>query len=259
MNIIAKVVAWSAVVLGGVGALSAAPAGMALVPGGVYHPLFASPAEAKSVEVKSFYLDTFPVTTGDYLEFVRANPQWRRSRVKRIFADEGYLANWPGDLVPPMNQPLDVPVTSVSWFAAKAYAEWKGKRLPAVAEWERAAEASPTRPDGENDPAFKRAVLQWYATPSASLASVHQSQTNFWGVCGLHGLVWEWVLDFNSELISSDSRGDGGGGRGLFCGAGAQGARDVEDYPAFMRAGFRSSLKANYCIHNLGFRCAKDL
>ena len=45
----------------------------------------------------------------------------------------------------------------------------------------------------------------------------------------------------------------------FFCGAGAQGARDVENYPAFMRYGFRSSLKADYCIHNLGFRCAKDL
>ena len=39
----------------------------------------------------------------------------------------------------------------------------------------------------------------------------------------------------------------------------AQGARDVENYPAFMRYGFRSSLKADYCVHNLGFRCAKDL
>ena len=47
--------------------------------------------------------------------------------------------------------------------------------------------------------------------------------------------------------------------RQLFCGGGSQGARDVQIYPAFMRYGFRSSLKANYCVHNLGFRCAKDL
>jgi len=36
-------------------------------------------------------------------------------------------------------------------------------------------------------------------------------------------------------------------------------ARDVSNYTAFMRYGFRSSLKADYCVHNLGFRCAKDL
>jgi len=26
-----------------------------------------------------------------------------------------------------------------------------------------------------------------------------------------------------------------------------------------MRYAFRSSLQADYCVHNLGFRCAKDL
>ncbi len=34
---------------------------------------------------------------------------------------------------------------------------------------------------------------------------------------------------------------------------------DPGNFPAFMRYGFRSSLKADYCVHNLGFRCAKDL
>ena len=44
-----------------------------------------------------------------------------------------------------------------------------------------------------------------------------------------------------------------------FAGRGfGQGAKKVEDFPAFMRYGFRSSLKADYCVHNLGFRCAKD-
>jgi formylglycine-generating enzyme required for sulfatase activity len=72
--------------------------------------------------------------------------------------------------------------------------------------------------------------------------------------------VWEWVLDFNTAMVTGDSRADSGGlDRGFFCGAGAQAARDVADYPAFMRLGFRSSLSANYCVHNLGFRCAKDL
>lgn len=232
--------------------------GMARIPDGVYRAFIRSAGDPKEIPVKAFDLDILPVTNGDFLEFVRAHPQWRRSQVKRLFADEYYLKNWAGDLELGTNAPADAPVTFVSWFAAKAYAQSKGKRLPTVAEWEYAASASPARPDGENDPAFKRDVLAWYSTPaSAKPLRVGQNRANCWGVRDLHGLVWEWALDFNSALVSEDSRG--GSDRQFFCGAGAQGAADVDDFPAFMRYGFRSSLKADYCVHNLGFRCAKDL
>jgi formylglycine-generating enzyme required for sulfatase activity len=46
--------------------------------------------------------------------------------------------------------------------------------------------------------------------------------------------------------------------RQLFCGAGSVGAKDPGNFAAFMRFGFRSSLRAGYTVHNLGFRCAKD-
>ncbi len=234
--------------------------GMVTISAGVHRPLFRAEADPKEIPVKSFRLDVLPVTNGDFLEFVRANPPWQRSRVKHLFADEAYLMNWTSDLDSGTNAPANVPVTQVSWFAAKAYARWKGKRLPTVAEWEYAAAASPTRPDGQNDSEFKRQVLKWYSTlGSAELAAVGSGRTNFWGVYDLHGLVWEWVADFNTAMVTGDARGDMGLDRQLFCGSGAQGAKDVGNFPAFMRYGFRSSLQANYCVPNLGFRCAKDL
>lgn len=237
-----------------------APAGMVLIPQGVYHPQFESSADAAAVPVKAFYLDTVPVSNSDFLEFVRANPRWQRSQVKRLFADELYLNDWVGDLEPGSNAPANSPVTGVSWFAAKAYAQWKGKRLPTTIEWEYAASASVTQADGKSDPQFKAAILEWYSTPTpAALPPVGAGRANFFGVRDLHGLVWEWVADFNSAMMASDSRDDGGSDRRFFCGGGSQSARDVDDYPAFMRYAFRSSLKADYCVHNLGFRCAKDL
>jgi formylglycine-generating enzyme required for sulfatase activity len=75
----------------------------------------------------------------------------------------------------------------------------------------------------------------------------------------LHGVVWEWVADFNTAMVTGDGRNVGDPNGQLFCGAGAQSATDAENYPAFMRYAFRSSLNAAYCVHNLGFRCAKDL
>ena len=236
------------------------PAGMVLIPDGVYRPLFRAESDPKEVPAKAFYLDILPVTNGGFLEFVRANPRWRRSRVKRLFADESYLKDWADDVVPGTNAPAAVPVTQVSWFAAKAYAQWNGKRLVSVAEWEYVASASPARQDGENDIEFTRQVREWYTTPApARLSAAGLGRSNFWGVKDLHGLIWEWVADFNTAMVTGDARGDNGFDRQLFCGGGSQGAKDVQNYPAFMRYGFRSSLKADYCVHNLGFRCAKDL
>jgi len=236
------------------------PAGMVRIPAGVYQPFFRAANDAKEIQVKCFALDVLPVTQGEFLEFVRTHPQWQRSRVKHLFADDSYLKTWAADLDPGTNSPLDAPVTFVSWFAARAFAESKGKRLPTVAEWEFAAQASPSRADGENDPAFMREVLQWYSTMAPQkLASAGAGPANFYGVRDLHGIIWEWVVDFNTAMVTGDSRGDGGIDSQLFCGAGAQGAQNPDNFPAFMRYGFRSSLKADYCVHNLGFRCAKDL
>ncbi|MDD5138756.1 MAG: formylglycine-generating enzyme family protein [Verrucomicrobiales bacterium] len=236
------------------------PPDMACVSNGVFRPLFRSQSDLKEVPVKSFYLDVVPVTNGKFLEFVRANPRWQRSQVKRIFADDNYLKHWAGDLELGTNALPERPVVWVSWFAAKAFAQWQGRRLPTLAEWELAAAASPALADGTKDAAFQRDILRWYSTPSpAVLPSVSDGPKNFWGVRDLHGLVWEWVSDFNSATVTGDARGDTGLDRQLFCGAGAIGAKDVENFPAFMRYGFRSSLKAAYTVHNLGFRCAKDL
>lgn len=235
------------------------PPGMAVVSGGVFKPLFRSTADFKEVTVKAFYLDVLPVTNDDFLKFVRANPRWQRSPVKRLFADESYLKGWAGDLELGTNTLPDAPVTFVSWFAAKAYAQWVGKRLPTIAEWELTAAAGYTQPDGEKDLEFKRSILAWYTSPAEKLARVGAGRTNYWGIHDLNGLVWEWVADFNTAMVTGDARSDSGLDRQLFCGSGSVGARDMSNYTAFMRYGFRSSLKADYCVHNLGFRCAKDL
>jgi formylglycine-generating enzyme len=234
--------------------------GMATVPAGRYVPLFRSEKEPKEVTVKAFLLDVFPVSNSDFLAFVQANPRWRRSQATRLFADEDYLKAWAGDLDIGTNIVTDAPVTYVSWFAAKAFATWKGKRLPTTAEWEYAAAASPTRADGENDPEFMRQVRGWYATPAlAKLPASGRGRPNYFGVHDLHGLVWEWVADFNTAMVTGDARGDTGLDRQLFCGSGSEGAKDRSNFPAFMRYGFRSSLQASYTVHNLGFRCARSI
>jgi formylglycine-generating enzyme required for sulfatase activity len=243
-----------------IAALAAEPstpqASMAAVPAGLYRPLFRPGKEKQDIRVDAFQLDTRPVTNGEFLDFVRAHPNWQRSKVKQLFADESYLTHWAGDLDLGNADPAQ-PVTRVSWFAAKAFAAAQGKRLPSTAEWEYAAGAGFSIADGTKDREFQQAIARWYATPAAVLPRADSGPANIHGIRGLHGLVWEWTSDFNSAMASGDARNDSDMERQLFCGSGAIGAGNVADYPAFMRFGMRSSLRANYTVHNLGFRCAK--
>jgi formylglycine-generating enzyme required for sulfatase activity len=234
--------------------------GMVRIPAGVYLPVLRGKDEPEKVAVAAFAIDARPVTNGEFLEFVRANPKWRRAAVAPLFADKGYLAEWAGDLELGPRAPADSPVVNVSWFAARAYAAWRGKRLPTTAEWERVAAAGYRSDEGASEPEYAQAALGWFAqkTP-VPLPAVGGGRRNFYGVHDLLTLVWEWVDDFNTAMVTGESRADTGIERTLFCGAGAASARDLTNYPAFMRAGMRSSLRASYVVPNLGFRCAKSI
>lgn len=236
-------------------------AGMALIPSGSYQPLYRSSVETSALEVESFWIDQRPVTNGEFLEFVEANPQWRRSLIKPVFADETYLRHWAGDLdLGPKAELLkDLPVVNVSWFAARAFAKWKGKRLPTVSEWEMVGLASETKTDGREEEGYYARILEWYGKPSEPWEKWDVDRfTNAYGVQAMHGLIWEWVEDFNTALVTGESRGDAQLERNLFCGSGSLGSDNFRDYAAFMRFGFRSSLSADYTVPNLGFRCACD-
>jgi sulfatase modifying factor 1 len=241
-------------------AVAPAPAGMVVIPSGNYAPLIRTKDEPERVPVAAYYLDERPVTNAEFLAFVRANPKWQRSRVGPLFADAGYLAEWAGDTELGPRVPAAAPVVRVSWFAARAYAAWAGKRLPTTAEWERAAAAGFTTAEGASEAGFPAHALTWFSRPTPeTLPAAGLGRPNYFGARDLISLVWEWVDDFNTAMVSGESRGDTGLERTLFCGAGAAGARDLTNYPAFMRAGLRSSLRASYVVPNLGFRCAQSV
>jgi len=231
------------------------PPGMALIPVGNYKPLYQAAGAATSIPVPAFYLDVRPVTNAEFLAFLQANPRWRRSQVSPLFAEPGYLGDWAGDLELGPRVPAGSPVVNISWFAAQAFARWKGKRLPTTVEWERVAHAGFTAENGVSDAAYRQTVLAWFSKPAESmLLSAGSGRPNFYGIRDMVDLVWEWVDDFNSVLLTDDSEGSE---RNLYCGAASIGVRDFTNYPAFMRAGFRSSLRADYVMPDLGFRCAK--
>jgi len=228
---------------------------MARIPGGDFKPFLLSGDRRQTIKVRSFYLDVHAVTNEEFLGFVKTNPEWRRSKVARLFADSHYLTQWAGDLDIGDARMAKSPVTNISWFAANAYCRWKGKRLPTMSEWEYAAGAAPVH--YKVGRTLTKVILEWYDHPTpVVLPAVESTYKNAFGLYDMHGLVWEWVEDFNSIVGETAAGSDS---NPFVCGAGSSGTTNKNDYAAYMRYAFRESLQASFAVGSLGFRCAQDI
>jgi formylglycine-generating enzyme required for sulfatase activity len=233
---------------------------MVVVPAGLYTPFQRTkPANASSPPLTStiigaFRLDIEPVTNADFLGFVIAHPEWRKSRIKPLFADARYLNRWPSDFELADAEMGAEPVTNVSWFAAEAYCRARGLRLPTTDQWEYAL-----ADNGRGQEDVRSRSLEWLAEPNRSrLPAVGAGRLSGFGVRDMVGLIWEWTLDYDAYSATAESRDPNGKDSAAFCGGASAGVADPTDYPAFMRYALRASLKARYTADNVGFRCAGD-
>ena len=232
----------------------------ATLPGGEFKTVVPFEEGRDYAVIEPFRIDATPVTNHEFLEFVKNHPEWQRSHAPRLFAGEGYLGHWEDDTTLGNSVKANQPVTRVSWFAATEYCDSKGGRLPRWHEWEYAAAADATRTDARQDPAWRQQMLNWYAVPSNRvLPEVPHGEANVYGIHDLHGVLWEWVEDYNALLVSSDNREQGSADNLKFCGAGAVSMEQKENYAVLMRVAMLSSLEANSPTRDLGFRCAYDI
>ena len=170
--------------------------GMALIPAGEFQMGSDDGATDErpihTVYVDAFYMDKYEVTNAQYKKFVDANPQWQKGRIDGRFHDGHYLQLWKGNNYPEGKG--DHPVGAMGWYAAMAYAQWMGKRLPTEAEWEKAARGGlvgKTYPWGNtSDPTkanYDLAVGE--STPVGSYPA------NAYGLYDMCGNAAEWCLD----------------------------------------------------------------
>ncbi len=160
--------------------------------------------------VDAYYLDRYPVTNRQFLEFVMAG---------------GYeqMALWDAKILPAVIDFVDqtgslgprywrhgrylegteeLPVVGISWYEAVAYSRWVGKRMPTDAEWVKAAcwpvplgpgsRMQRRYPWGDNMDRERANI--WGSGPNKIVpVTEFGAGVSVGGVYQLIGNVWEWT------------------------------------------------------------------
>lgn len=237
--------------------LSAAEPGMVFIPGGEfqqgraarlpdtevkwYPTAHKDDQPARRVTLDPFYLDETEVTNADYAAFAKAT----RHRTPY---------HWRKGALPEGKERL--PVVNVSWDDATAFCEWRGRRLPTEAEWERAARGNADGalyPWGDRDP--KPADARFNADAPLPVCS---KTKNYYGLCDMTGNVWEWVSDWYGRTYYSEAppANPTGPATGLY--RVLRGGSWFDQPGLFLMVSYRSWARPGERSATIGFRCAKD-
>jgi formylglycine-generating enzyme required for sulfatase activity len=210
------------------------------------------------VYVRDFWIERHKVTNAEFAEFLNATGLRPPGAERRYDEDDADArihqrsGRWVAD--PGFERH---PAVEVSWFGARDYCAWKGRRLPTEAEWEKAARGDDKRlfPWGSAAPAPHLAVFgrAYNATePTASRpagASPHRVED-------MLGNLREWTSTILRPYpYRSDDTREPYAGEGHVVVRGA-GHDDPPESLAVTRRRFYDRRGASAGHHFVGFRCA---
>jgi formylglycine-generating enzyme required for sulfatase activity len=145
------------------------------------------------LHIDSFYVDRTPVTNSEFKKFVEATHYQPKD-------DHNFLRGWSKGNYPDGSD--NKPVTWVSIEDARAYAQWRGKRLPHEWEWQYAAQSRDGRmyPWGDEWNAAALPVLD----PGPSMRSLSDvtrfpAGSSSFGVLDLTGNISQWTDEFRDS------------------------------------------------------------
>ncbi len=129
---------------------------MVFVPSGVYTLVGWDAPTSDEVQLDDYYIDKYEVSNKDFKSFIDAggyskNQYWKYPFIKdrhnlswneaiALFVDRTGLPgprHWINQEYPEGKG--NFPVTNITWYEAAAYAEYLGKKLPTIFQWEKAA------------------------------------------------------------------------------------------------------------------------
>jgi formylglycine-generating enzyme required for sulfatase activity len=171
------------------------------------------------MQIKSFYIDRFPVTNAQFKKFLDASRYHPKD-------DLNFLRDWKSGSYP--DGWANKPVTWVSIEDARAYAKWAGKRLPHEWEWQYAAQGKDgnlypwgNTPSTVSSPASEQAAMlrgsgetdggpvrQLNLIPAPDRGrtltapddvNAHPAGASVFGVMDMVGNVWQWTDEYVDE------------------------------------------------------------
>ena len=233
--------------------IGAEPNKMILIPAGEFtmgtNLRLSDEGPAHKVVLKAFWIDKYEVTNLQYKKFSdETNRKSPPHFENRTFPDGK----------------ADHPVTFVSWFDAKDYCKWAGKRLPTDAEWEKAARGPDARnfPWGDTfDTSKSNSPNRWEELKqdgdTTPVGAFEQGKSPY-GIYDMSGNVWEWTSSWYKAYPGNTHPSENYGETYKTLKGGSW--WDCSFYqcgisaPSYNRSFFLRSTKNK----SFGFRCAKD-
>ncbi len=211
------------------------------------------------VTIPDFYIGKYEVTNQQYADFLNAKGNQKEGGELwldindedcQIIQENGVFKSELG-----MEH---YPVAEVTWYGAKAYAEWVGGRLPSEAEWEYVARG------GNKSKAYKYSgsndvnLVACYDGNSSSSSQVGIKQANELGVYDMSGNVWEWCQDtWHSTYTNAPADGsawlNNDVNKRVLRGGG------LTTNASYCRVACRIGNNPLYTFHYFGFRVAWDV
>jgi len=149
----------------------------------------------RQVYVSGFYISKYPITTKQYLDFLRAAQASNVALGNHIdtveiqFLKTKLIAGYTAD-----EKFYNIPITGINWNSAKEYCNWAGYQLPTEAQWEKAARGK----DGRMYPWGNEILSGGFndGKKEYSVYSFEKTDVSPYGVVNMYGLPMEFCRDY---------------------------------------------------------------
>jgi formylglycine-generating enzyme required for sulfatase activity len=213
-----------------------------------------------TVWLDSFYIDLFEVTHEQFSAFLDSEGNQEEGGETWLDADATGLHLSSSEESWQVEEGYEShPIFELTWYAANAYCQWRGARLPTEAEWEKAArgtilEDGRVYPWGIGEIDNDKANFNRYYEETLPVGSLPAGVSSY-GVHDLAGNISEFTADwydrdyYSNSPIENPTGPESGDMRVVRGGS-------YYDQPHLLLSTYRLGVNPNWSNNVTGFRCA---